>query len=354
MSSDEAIQLTNNDATTFKAYAISKGYWHDPYISYFAGSKQQQQQCVYHKPPEMSLGYFARVKAVRTIVDKFLNKYSTDRLESGELKCQILNLGCGYDTLFFNLIDQNKIPFKYVEIDFQRITMSKIRTIKLKKVLVDKLLKTSNEATSSSSNDSSEFKIPALFTTVSTSLPPGLQSNSEIHLKNYHLISSDLRNTKDLEKKLHECNLDPNLPTLVLAECVLIYMNKEHSNKLLKFLTQTFRSCCFINYEQVNLNDKFGEIMLTNMQMRECKLLGTDACGSIDSQFNRFVENGFDINNCQILTMTDYYNNKLDEHERKRVESLEFLDEKELLFQLLDHYCICITSNSQELKFVLF
>ena len=135
MSSDEAIQLTNNDATTFKSYAISKGYWNDPYIAYFSSKSNLTE----HKPPEMSLGYFARVNAIRSVVDKFVNKYSIDK-ESGLINCQIVNLGSGFDTLFFNLLDHNKTPKNYIDIDFQRIVMSKIRLIKQKIALLDKLI----------------------------------------------------------------------------------------------------------------------------------------------------------------------------------------------------------------------
>jgi [phosphatase 2A protein]-leucine-carboxy methyltransferase len=342
MSSDEAIQFTNNDACNFKAYAVSKGYWSDPYISFF--SSNSKSPLVEHKPPEMSLGYFARVQAMRSLTLKFIEHHTSQ-------ECQIINLGAGYDTLYFNLLDKNKLPSKYVEIDFSRIVMSKIRLIKSKKALLDKLCAQTSQPGSASAGG--EFKMPSLFPTL-TSLPPGLQSASEIHLPTYDLISVDLRNIKELEKKLDECEVDLKRPTLVLAECVLVYMTPENSANLLGFFAQRFTKCAFVNYEQVNLNDKFGEIMLANMQLRECKLLGTDVCGSIDSQFNRFVSNGFDMNACQITTMTDYYLNKLAESERVRIESLEFLDEKELLIQLMDHYCICIAANCLSLKFLLF
>ena len=350
MSSDEAIQLTNNDACNFKAYAVNKGYWNDPYISYF--STTPKQQLSEHKPPEMSLGYFSRVNAMRSIISKFLDKYSTN--------CQIINLGAGYDTLFFNLLDKNQLPFRYVEVDFPRIVMSKIRFMKSKKTLLDKLRLQVNETSdqtqtaAAGETDSAGFKIPSLLPAASASLPLDLHSSTELHLRNYHLISADLRNISEFDNKLSVCDIDSNMPTLVLAECVLVYMTTEHSNQLLKHLTSRFRTCSFVNYEQVNLNDKFGEIMLGNMQLRECKLLGTDACGSIDSQYNRFVQSGFDMNVCQVITMTDYYQNKMPQHERIRIESLEFLDEKELLIQLMDHYCICIAANSYDLKFLLF
>ena len=138
MSSDEAIQLTNNDASSFKAYAVNKGYWQDPYIQYFAPTAFKSPQTPQeHKPPEMSRGYFARVHAIRGLVDKFLDKHG--------FRCQIINLGAGYDTLFFDLLDKKRLPSKYVEIDFNRIVASKIRIIKSKKALTDKLNSLANQ-----------------------------------------------------------------------------------------------------------------------------------------------------------------------------------------------------------------
>ena len=180
----------------------------------------------------------------------------------------------------------------------------------------------------------------------------GLTSNNELHTDCYHLISADLRNTVDLDKKLSECHLDANTPTLIVTECVLVYMTADHSNTLLAYFSAHFKQCCVVNYEQVNLDDRFGQIMLANMQSRACKLLGFDACSSLNSQTQRFVNTGFAQS--QVITMTDYYLNKLSENERRRVESLEFLDENELLIQLLDHYCICIATNNASLDGVSY
>lgn len=108
-----------------------------------------------------------------------------------------------------------------------------------------------------------------------------------------------------------------------------------------------------INFSvQVNLRDKFGEIMLYNMQQRACKLAGSEVCNSVESQLNRFALAGFDVLQC--ITLTDFYLNRLDRKERDRIEGLEFLDEKELLIQLLDHYCVCVAGNYAESEQILF
>lgn len=64
-SRDEAVMTTNDDATMSKRYAISLGYWNDPYVSLFC--KQMVK-----KTPEISRGYFARVNAVRKLLEMFV------------------------------------------------------------------------------------------------------------------------------------------------------------------------------------------------------------------------------------------------------------------------------------------
>jgi [phosphatase 2A protein]-leucine-carboxy methyltransferase len=340
MASDEAIQLTNNDASNFKSYAVGRGYWNDPYINLFASKQQSQSAPVEHKPPEMSRGYFTRVKAIRNFVDKFIEKTNQN--------CQIVNLGAGYDTLYFNLFDNNKLPLKYVEIDFQRIVTAKIRLIKSKKILSEKIVdQINNEAAKKSEAKPVDgFALPTL--------PSPAQTANELHTLKYHIISCDLRNTIELDKKLKECNLDFTIPTLFIFECVLVYMTSTNSHNLLKYLNDNFKSLCLINYEQINLNDKFGEIMLSNMELRACKLSGVDVCKSIETQMNRFENAGFSKDLVRIRTMTDYYLNVMDQNERGRIEHIEFLDETELFFQLMDHYCVCQATNTGFLKNILF
>jgi len=311
--SDEAIQYTNNDACSFKSYAVSKGYWHDPFVQYFSRPSNSIRE---HKAPEMSRGYFTRVHAIRNLLDKFL--------DATKLQCQIINIGAGFDTLFFNLEQNNRLPVKYIEIDFGQTCKMKTRIIRSNKSLLNSISK-HHQAESSPNADF-------------------IADNTELFTKCYNLLSVDLRNLTHLDAKLSQCDSDASLPTFVIAECVLVYMATEHSDNLLKFLSAKFAHCAIVNYEQCNLNDKFGEIMLENMEMRSCKLLGTDACQSKDAQIERFKRNGF--TNCKIMDLTCYYRNVLTPEERRRIESIEFLDEAELLFQLLDHYAVSFALKS--------
>lgn len=78
-------------------------------------------------------------------------------------------------------------------------------------------------------------------------------SSTELHATNYHLVGADLRQIKILGQKLKEAEIDTNIPTIFLAECVLVYIEMQHSEALLRWIADNFRSAVFINYEQVCL-----------------------------------------------------------------------------------------------------
>ena len=69
-------------------------------------------------------------------------------------------------------------------------------------------------------------------------------------------MAADLTDLTNLERKLTESEVSYTCPTLILAECVLVYVDQNKSSKLMTWLANKFSSCAFINYEQLNMNDK--------------------------------------------------------------------------------------------------
>ncbi|RXN02098.1 Leucine carboxyl methyltransferase 1 [Acipenser ruthenus] len=55
---------------------------------------------------------------------------------------------------------------------------------------------------------------------------------------------------------------NPRLPTLFVLDCVLVDMTPEQSSRLVKWVADTFHTAMFINYQQVNMADRFGQIAL--------------------------------------------------------------------------------------------
>jgi [phosphatase 2A protein]-leucine-carboxy methyltransferase len=67
--------------------------------------------------------------------------------------------------------------------------------------------------------------------------------------------------------------LSPTLPTLLLFECVLAYMNPAASNALIRWFVDYFSTAApggllgGVVYEMFKLNDAFGRVMLNNLKV---------------------------------------------------------------------------------------
>ncbi|XP_061823399.1 leucine carboxyl methyltransferase 1-like isoform X3 [Nerophis lumbriciformis] len=210
--SDEAVRATCDDATACKRFAISKGYWTDPYIQYFVRSVGER------KAPEINRGYYSRVKGVNHLLDAFIRKTKCD--------CQVINLGAGLDTTFWRLKDENILPRKFFEVDFPTVVARKIHYIKTKPPLSKPVIETH-------STDSL------------------LLDAHSLDSDRYCIIGADLRDIATLYEKLKKFQLNPELPTLLLSECVLVYMTPAQSSSLVHWAADTFHTAMFINYEQM-------------------------------------------------------------------------------------------------------
>ncbi|CAG4962579.1 unnamed protein product [Parnassius apollo] len=297
---DDAIIATNTDATECKRSAVELGYWKDDYIVYFA-------KHVDRKAPEINRGYYARVKAMEMFIHQFLERCGT--------KCQIINLGCGYDTLYWRLKDTTQAVGNFIELDFPSVTAKKCHIIKRNKQLLEKIC-----------NEDGEVVI----------------RSGDLHSDGYHLLGCDLCCLGEVRRKLEAGGAARDAPTLLLAECVLVYMQPDAAQALLEHLAATFPRCVLLLYEQCNLADKFGEVMLRNLSVRGCALAGERYCRDPQAQVQRLLGAGFEtVRSWDMDTVW----RALPEDDRARVEALEMLDERELLQQLNSHYAITVATR---------
>lgn len=308
---DDAVVATNDDAALCKYLAVTKGYYKDPYLAQFLSSKTRSSAL--RKAPEINRGYYVRSISIAYLVEQFIRSNPSG---------QVISLGAGYDSLYWRLKAHNFLQgetessqLKYVEIDMSPVTVHKIMAIRRHPELA-KLL------------SSIQYK------------------GEGLHSDQYHLISFDLRQVSkgSLKKKLVEdCLVDLMKPTLCIAECVLVYMPTQDSHSVINWLSTNFSNLTMLNYEQCNMEDRFGDIMLANMNARHCDLMGAAACKSLESQTSRFVSAG--LTHTKAWTLSEIYNSYIAPSEISRIEQIEFLDEKELLEQLLQHYCIVLASH---------
>lgn len=242
--------------------------------------------------------------------------------------CQIVNLGAGFDTAFLHLLQNNSEPtFVYVELDKERVVSRKLRIIRRCSHIINRI-----------KFHGDTEKCQRCTTTKILCCP------------NYKLVSCDFEElfngTTNVQTLFFDSiGLDANKPTMFVSECCLIYLRPGCSRAILKFASSNFKRCSFTLYEQVNLIDKFGQIMINSLDNHGCSLLGADECLSLDTQIRRFVDSGFDtvVAECAYDTW-----NRLDPRESHRVRHIQWLDEPELLEMLLRHYCFLIAANGRD------
>jgi hypothetical protein len=98
-----------------------------------------------------------------------------------------------------------------------------------------------------------------------------------LHSSRYHLLPCDLRNPPaDIFPGLFKDYLSPTLPTLLLFECVLVYMSPEASSILIQWFVDFFSPStrtplpgtlgCTV-YEMFGLEDAFGQVMMNNLRV---------------------------------------------------------------------------------------
>lgn len=76
-------------------------------------------------------------------------------------------------------------------------------------------------------------------------------NRTNLHAFKYKLTGADLRVVSEVSAKLEESDIDYSLPTVFIAECVLVYMCTNKSSQLLSWIAKKFKSAFFINYEMV-------------------------------------------------------------------------------------------------------
>ncbi|KAF7638857.1 Leucine carboxyl methyltransferase 1 [Meloidogyne graminicola] len=295
-SDDYSVQKTNDDAAESKFVAVQQKYYSDNFIGAFIHSAQ-------HRDPEIVRGYWARTAAITSIVSQFI--------KSSGSSAQIINLGAGFDTLYWRLKETGHTFNKFVEFDFSSVTAKKIRQIQRSKTV----------------NLCSYFSESAVET-----------QHSDLHCGDYHLLGADLRQIREFIQKLETAKLDNSLPTLIIAECLFVYMDQQHSQNIIEELAKYFKTIAFINYEQVNMNDNFSKIMLDNLNNRGIHLPGLVVCESLSTQKQRFF--CFKFFKILFFRFSTVGFQTVNAWTINRIEMLEPLDERELLTQLLEHYCL--------------
>eukprot|EP00899_Mesostigma_viride_P024361 jgi/Mesvir1/5109/Mv15268-RA.2 len=168
-----------------------------------------------------SQGYYARWAAIRRLLTDFL-------LAGGEAAGpkQVLSLGAGYDTAYFQTHSEGTLPsYRCFELDYLEVTRKKAMFIQQ-----NERLRTRLGETATIDPDKGHVHSPG----------------------GYHLLPVDLRDVDAMEAALSEHGFDYSLPTFILSECVLVYLKPEAGEALVRWGASRLRTAVFVLYEQVS------------------------------------------------------------------------------------------------------
>jgi O-methyltransferase involved in polyketide biosynthesis len=354
--SDRPIMATAEDAIVAKHATVHAGYYQDSFLTPFAQTTQTQS----HHPrqhqrqrrqvqPIIKRGTHARVCVMDRAISAFLAQSSSSLTTSG---CQMVVLGAGKDTSYFRYCanqimgmeeegessnNNNKLSVDWYEVDHSAVIREKVKIIQGSPLLLEHcptLQATKNGFVSSSSNN----------------------RNSS-----YHLMEHDLR--EDPEQLVHKLQLNPQLPTLFLLECVFMYLPQDASQRLLRPLSQCVQKAWMVAYEPIlgGIDSPFGQMMEKNLThvgvaTRDSSLLQTR---TLTAQLDKFLlpvqPNNNDTDNGNgngkvfgfgkrvvACDMWSAYETVLTNDQRRRANQSEFLDEVEEWRMIMRHYCFLV------------
>ena len=302
MSEIEGVQSTSNDALKTKISCVISNYYKDPFILYMEPGSNHKKFL-----PLINRGTYCRVFAINTKLHELINNFRKIEKDS---KINIIILGSGFDTTYFNLMSEGYSNIEVYEFDYKEIIDKKLKYISKAKPLVEIINKNKN---------------------------------------NYHLINCDITNKKLFSESLNNIKIGENDLTVVICECLLVYIEENVTLEMLSCLTNKFDNLYILEYDLIGPDDPFGKEMVDNLKTRDIHLKGFNEVKNINDQENRLKKANFeDIN---IVDMYHIYFKVLPLEERKRIERLELMDEFEELNLLQKHACFGFASKCKNDKF---
>ncbi|ODV60863.1 tRNA methyltransferase PPM2, partial [Ascoidea rubescens DSM 1968] len=354
---DLLIQGTNNSSIVSKRsverlYSSNKRSTKNDYFRYFVKKPQRRS-------PIINRGYLLRMLAIKNSILSIIDSSIKNNLNNNhDLKFIIINLGCGFDPLPFELINNNNLlnntdknDLLFIDIDYKDLIERKVSIIKNSVDLLN-IIKNNND----NNNDNDNILInPNIL----------LQSNSYLSVASDLNDSISYKNTlSSIFNQLNALNINQNKKfiNIFLSEVAIAYMDPIQSDKIIK-VSINFNNNIYNNHflllEQIlpsGFNHPFAKKMLNHFNNLGSPINSisdiSNGYHNLNDQVNRFLHLYNTINNnrkfnIEINDLLNYYNQILDKNIKLKINQIEPFDEWEEFYLFAQHYFILHFNNDQ-------
>ncbi|KAG7399001.1 hypothetical protein PHYBOEH_009994 [Phytophthora boehmeriae] len=336
--SDHNVTETAFDAVKCKLSAVTLGYFEDPFLRYFVEKPTR-------RIPLIHRGYYLRHVAITRCVELFLSQYAS------ESRVNIMSLGAGFDTLYFRLLQQRYFAgsLNFIEVDCEAIVSAKAQLLNNGEVRAGLFPNDINDLAAEDGGDMVAW-------------------HCRVPSATYSLIECDLGDVNRLDTAFNAAGVERNLPTLILAECVLSYLAPEKGTLLLRWLADSFPSGSVALYDPIGLHanqvadcqenadnstqqqqddsSAFGTTLQRYFAVKGCTLRGVRGFQTAADYARRMLALAH-WQRCRILDMNGVFEVCASADEKRRLSALEPFDEYADWVLCNAHYAIYLADNAK-------
>ena len=290
------------------------------YFKYFVPRLRKRSPCI-------NRGYWLRLYAIRSTLESILAS------TGGDGQVLVINLGCGFDPLPFQLLDTKNADslqfchrLSFLDLDYAEVIRNKCKVIQTHSELME-ILQTDC-----------------------------VSSNDRIQTAKYSAIPCNLNDSESFEAIL-KCPqvspllLDREVPKVFIAEVSLAYMEPQRADTIIRISSNVPNSHMVLLEQLIPAGclEPFARQMLLHFTKNGSPLQSVLKYRTKDTQAERLKTLGFSNVNCgDLLQVWD----SIDTKTRHAVESIEPFDELEESQLFAHHYVLAHGTNNPSFQFM--